>query len=132
MVSRKATNNIKIYQVFSSIELDNVGTYLRDGPFSSDIGIVTIQPSKVVHWVVFINDKCFDRYGYSPPEKLSKFIMKQNEHCLFSENKIKCLTNKRDSYCASYCFYKIQLTKIIGIDLKTVVLSLYYQMIEQN
>ena len=59
-------------------------------------------------------------------------MIKQNEHCLFSENKIQCLKNKRDCYCASFCLHKIYLTKVIGIDLKTVVLSLYYQMIEQS
>ena len=35
----KATSNIKIQQVLDSMRLNNVGIYLRDGPFSSDIGI---------------------------------------------------------------------------------------------
>ena len=34
---------------------------------------------------------------------------------------------KIDSFCASYCFYKIYSTKIVGIDFKTAVLNLYYQ-----
>ena len=47
----KATSNIKIQQVLSSLSLDDVGIYLRDGPFISDIGIVNLHPSKNTHWV---------------------------------------------------------------------------------
>ena len=50
----KATSNIKIQQVLNSIGLNNVGTYLRDGFFSIDIGIVTLHPLKGTHWV-FLN-----------------------------------------------------------------------------
>ena len=39
-LKNKATSNIKIQQVLNSIGLNNVNIYLRDGPFSSDIGIV--------------------------------------------------------------------------------------------
>ena len=34
---------------------------------------------------------------------------------------------KNDSYCASYCLYKIYLTKVLDIDFKSAVLNLYYQ-----
>ena len=44
-LKNKATSNIKIQKVFSFIGVDNVGIYLRDGPFSSDIGIVNLHPS---------------------------------------------------------------------------------------
>ena len=53
--------------------------------------------------------------------------MKRNGHCLYSEYKIQGLTNRRDSYCASYCLYIIYLIKLLGIDFKIAVLSLYYQ-----
>ena len=125
----KATSNIKIQQVLSSLSLKDVGIYLRDGPFSSDIGIVNLHPSKGTHWVCYINENYFDSYGCSPPMKLSKFIIKRNGYCLYSEYKIQGLTSKQDSYCASYCLYIIYLTKVIGIDFKSVVLNLYYQMI---
>ena len=36
---------------------------------------------------------------------------------------------KRDSYCASFCFYVLYLTKVIGIDLESAVLKLYYQRV---
>ena len=52
-LKNKATSNIKIQQVLDSIGLDNVGIYLRDGPFSGDIGIVNLHPSKETHWVLF-------------------------------------------------------------------------------
>ena len=45
-LKNKATSNIKIYEVLKNIRLDTkVGIYLRDEPFSSDIGIVNLHPS---------------------------------------------------------------------------------------
>ena len=123
-LKNKATSNIKIQQVLSSIGLDNVGIYLRDGPFKTDIGIVNLHPNRGSHWVVYINENYFDSYGCSPPKKLSKFIIKRNGYCLYSEYQIQ----KNDSFCASYCLYIIYLTKVIGIDFKSAVLNLYYQI----
>ena len=61
--------------------------------------------------------------------KLSKFIIKRYGHCLYSEYKLQGQTNKRDSYCASYCLYVNYLTKVLGIDFKSAVLNIYYQII---
>ena len=118
-----ATSDIKIQQVLSSLSLNDVVIYLRDGPFESDIGIVNLHPSKGSHWVCYINENYFDSYGCVCPKSLSKFIIKQNSYCLYSEYQIQ----KNDSYCASYCLYIIYLTKVIGIDFKSAVLNLYYQ-----
>ena len=128
-LKNKATPNIKIQKVLTSIGLDNVGIYLRDGPFSSNNGIVNLHPSKGTHWVVYMNENYFDSYGCVPPKKLSKFVIERNSYCLYSEYKIQGLTSKRDSYCASYCLYIIHLTKSLGVDFKIAVLNLYYQMI---
>ena len=125
---KKAASKIKIQQVLGSIGLDYVGIYLRDGLFSSDIGIVNLHPSKGTHWVCYIHEN-FDSYGCAPPEKLSKFIIKRSGHCLYSEYKIQGLTNKKDCYCASYCLYILYLTKIVGKGFKSAVLNLYYQKI---
>ena len=122
-LKNKATSNIKIQKVLTSIGLDNVNNYLRDGPFSSDIGIVNLHPSKGTHWVCYINEIYFDSYGCVCPKKLSKFIIKRNGYCLYSEYQIQ----KNDSYCASYCLYIVYLTKAVGIDFKSAVLNLYYQ-----
>ena len=128
-IKNKATSNIKKQQVLNSIGLDKVGIYLRDGLFSSDIGVDILHPSKGTHWVLYFQECYFDSYGLTPPNKLSKIIIKRNGHCLYSEYKIQGLTNKRDSYCASYCLYIIYLTKVLGIDFKSFVLNSYYQMI---
>ena len=64
----------KIQQVLDSSGLDNVGIYLRDGPFSSDIGIVNLHLLKGTHCVVYIKEKYFDSYGCAPTQKLSKFL----------------------------------------------------------
>ena len=54
-LKNKATSNIKIYEVLKNIRLDTkVGIYLRDVPFSTDIEIVNLHPSKGSHWVCYI------------------------------------------------------------------------------
>ena len=122
-LKNKATSNIKVQQVLNSIGLNNVEIYLRDGPFSSDIGIVNLHPTRGGHWVFYINQNYFDSYGCVPPKKLSKFIIKRNKYCLYSQYQIQ----KKDSFCASYCLYIIYLTKVLRIDFKSAVLNLYYQ-----
>ena len=125
-LKNKATSNIKIYEVLKKIGLDSkVVIYLRDGSFSSHIGILNLHPLKGSHWVVYIKENYFDSYGCAPPKKLSKFIIKRNGYCLYSEYQIQ----KIDSLCASYCLYIIYLVKVLGIDFKSAVLNLYYQMI---
>ena len=56
----KATSNIKIQQILSSLSLNDIGIYLRDGPFESDIGIVNLHTSKGTHWVLYIHGNYFD------------------------------------------------------------------------
>ena len=58
-LKNKATSNTKTQQLLDSIRLNNVGIYLRDRPFSSDIGIVNLYPSKGTHWVCYKNEKLF-------------------------------------------------------------------------
>ena len=125
-LQNKATSDIKIQKVLTSIGLDNVNIYLRDGPFSSDIGIVNLHLSKGTHWVCYINENYFDSYGCVCPKKQSKIIIKRNGYCLYSEYQIQ----KNESFCASYCLYIIYLTKVLGIDFKSAVLNLYYQMMK--
>ena len=85
-LKNKATSNIKIQQVLSSLGFGgDVGIYLRDGLFLSDIGIVNLHPSKGTHWVCYIDENYFDSYGCVCPKKLSKFIIKRNGYCLYSE-----------------------------------------------
>ena len=84
----------------------------KDGPFENGPGIVTLHPLKGTHWVVYINENYFDPYGWSPPRKLSKFIIKRNGLWLYSEYKIQDITNKRDSPCSAYCLYIIYLIKV--------------------
>ena len=64
----ESTSNIKIQKILTPIGLDSVNIYLRDGPFSSDIGIVNLHPSKGTHWVCYINGNYFDSYGCVCPE----------------------------------------------------------------
>ena len=51
-LKNKATSNVKIYEILEKIRLDSkVGVYLRDGPFSSEIGVVNLHPSEGTHWI---------------------------------------------------------------------------------
>ena len=63
-LKNEATSNIKIQQVLSSLSLNDIGIYLRDGPFESDTGIVNLHPTKGTHWVCYINENYFDSYGF--------------------------------------------------------------------
>ena len=131
ILKSKATSNIKIQKVYSFSGLSDVGIYLRDGSISSGIRIVSIHPSKGTHWVFYVNESYFDSYGCFLARKLPMLNKKRNGQCLYSEYKIQGLTSKRDSYCASYCYYIIYLTRVIGIDFISAVLNLYYQRFSQ-
>ena len=96
-LKNKVTSNIKIQQVLSFLSWNDVGIYLRDGPFLGDIGVNNLHPSKGTHWVCFVNENYFDSYGVECPKKLSKFIIKRNGYCLYSE----CQIQKNDSFSAS-------------------------------
>ena len=119
----KATSNIKIHQVLSSLSLKDVGIYIKDGPFSSNTGIVNLHPSKGTHWVCYKNENYFDSYGCVCPKNLSKIIIKRNGYCLYLEYQIR----KTDSFCASFCLYILYLTKKLDIDFISAVLNLHYQ-----
>ena len=110
-----------------SIEKDRTrfknGSYLRDGTFSNDIGIVNLHPSKGTHWVFYTNENYFVSYGCVCPKKVAKFIIKRNGYCFYSEYQIQ----KSDSFCASYCLCIIYLVKVLEIDFISAVLNLYYQ-----
>ena len=86
--------------------------------------------SKETQWVEYTIENVCVSTGCAPPQKPSRFIIKRNARCLFSDYKIQRLTSKRDSYCAAY-FLRIKYpVKVLGIDLKSAVLNLYYQMIQ--
>ena len=122
---KKATLDIQIQQVLGFTGLDNVRIYLRDGPFSSDIGIVNIYPTKGTHWACFLNENYFDGYGCVCPKKIFKFFIKRNGYFSYSEYQIP----KNNSFIASFCLYIIYLTKVVGMVFKSAVLSLCYQII---
>ena len=86
-MKNKATSNIKSHQVFPSLSFNDVGTSLRDGPFSSDKGIVNLHPLKRIQWIAYINEIYFDLRGCSPPKKVSKFDIKRNGYCFCFEYK---------------------------------------------
>ena len=47
-LKNKATSIRKV-QVLRSLSVNDFGVYLRDRPFSSDIGIVNLYPSRGTH-----------------------------------------------------------------------------------
>ena len=124
---KKATSNVRTQHIHSRMSLCDVGIFLRDWPLSSDRRINNLHQSKGTHWVAFFNQNYFDSSGWFPPKRLSRNIIKQNWHCIISENKMQGLTSEKDSFCATFCLYKLYLTKIEKRDFKSAVLNLYYQ-----
>ena len=59
--------------------------------------------------------------------KLFIFIMKRYGHCLFLEYEIQGVTNRRDSFCATFCLFMNHLTKVTEKDFDSAVLNLFYQ-----
>ena len=106
-LNNKATSNIKIQQILSSLSLSHVGTYLGDGTFSLTIGIVNLHPKRRLHRVAYLIENCFGIYGCGPPNKPARFIIKRNGYGLLPEYKLPGLTCKRDSHCAVFLIYKL-------------------------
>ena len=103
-LNNKATPNTKIQQVLSSLGLNDVGIYLKEAPFFSDIEIVNLHPFRGTHWTLYIHESYFDSYGCAPTQNLSKFIMKRKRHCLYSEYQIQ----KNDIFlCFSLFIYTL-------------------------
>ena len=70
-LKNKATSSIQIQQILPSLSLNDIGIYLRDGRFESDIAIANLHPTKGTHWVGYINENYFDSYGCVPPQHSS-------------------------------------------------------------
>ena len=59
-LENKTESNIKVYEVLKNMGLDSKGgIQLRDGPFSTDIRIVNLHPTKGSHWVFLYKQKLF-------------------------------------------------------------------------
>ena len=75
-LKNKALSNEKDRQIFCSLtSLNDVGIYLGDGPFKTDLGIVNLHATKGTIWAAYINQDYFDSYGCHSPNKLTKFII---------------------------------------------------------
>ena len=73
----ETTSNVKFSQILSSLSLNDVGIYSRDGTFLSDIGIVNLHATKGTHWIAYINESYIDSSGCICPKNLSKFNRKK-------------------------------------------------------
>ena len=77
-LKNKATSNLKVQQILSSLFLSDVGIHLRDGPFKTDIGNVSLHPFQGTDWAAYINRNYFDSYGCPPPKKLLFYMKKKS------------------------------------------------------
>ena len=59
-LENKTTINIKMQRILSSLVLSDVGIYLRDGPFKTDIGIVNLHRFEGNHCVIYNHECYFD------------------------------------------------------------------------
>ena len=121
----KATSIIKIYEVLKKTGPDSkVGIFWRDANFSTNYGILNLHPSKGPHWVCYTKKCYFGSNGCPPPTKFRNYIKNKHGKCIYSEYQ----TQKNHSFCGSFCLYIICLIKVVGIDFKSAVLNLDYQM----
>ena len=81
-LKNKAKSSIKSQNIVSSLSLNDVRIFPKDGPFNPDKRIVNSHPSKGTHWVTYKNQNDFDSYGCSAPQSLSKNFKKRNGLCL--------------------------------------------------
>ena len=81
-LKNRATSSMKIYQVISSIGLDDIDICLGDVPSSSDVELVKLHESKGTHWFAYINENYFDSNCCVCPKKVSMYIIERNGHCL--------------------------------------------------
>ena len=82
-LKNEATSTMELQNILCSLALSDVGIFLRDGLFRTDIGIVNLHPTKRTHWLAYINHNYFHSYGCSHPQKLSRFIIKRSGICFF-------------------------------------------------
>ena len=109
--------------------LNGVGICVKDVPFTTDVGIINLHPTKGTKWNAYITRKYFDSYGMSSTEKLSKFVLKRKGSRLNSGNKIWGSRQKKTFFIAALCLHKIYSTKYLGMGFKPAVLTLYNPMI---
>ena len=83
---------------------ESIGTYLRDSPIPSDVGLLSGHPSRAPHWVAYVNQN-FISFGFSPAEQLSMYIGKLFGFCFCFDHNIQGLIYKKDSYFPAYCLY---------------------------
>ena len=68
---------------------------------------MNLHLSKGTHWVCYMNETYFDSYGVVCPKELSRYIIKLNGHCLYSEYKIQGPTKKRFFLCKLLFIYNL-------------------------
>ena len=55
ILRNKTTSNMKIKEVLKKVEIVTK-IYMRDGKFATTAGILDLQPTRVTHWVLYINE----------------------------------------------------------------------------
>ena len=71
-LKNKASSNIIIQNILSSLALTDVGVYLRDGPLRIEKGIVNLHPIQDSQRVLCTHKCYFDSYGITPLNNLYK------------------------------------------------------------
>ena len=93
-LKNKATSKIKTQEVLSSLSLNGVGIYLRDGSFEFDIGIVNLHPTKVTHWVLFFHECYFDSFGITEPKNFLILFQNDTDIVYFQNTRYRDLQKK--------------------------------------
>ena len=103
----KATSNMKIQQILSSLSLSDAQIYLRNRPFSSEVVIISLCPTKASHWLVYKNENFSGSYGCSPPIKLYNLSYNQMDIVCFPKTKYKIWQKKIFFLCSMLFLNKL-------------------------
>ena len=86
--------------MLSSLSPMDVGIYLKDGPFESNIAIVYLHASRETHWLAYVNHNFFVPCGCFARQNLFKGNTKRIGN-FFSEYKLQGLTSRKSFFCAA-------------------------------
>ena len=56
---------------------------MRDIKIRTEDGSVYLQPTKVTHWVAYIEKTPFDSFAFPPPKKFGDIMTKRFTKCVF-------------------------------------------------
>ena len=97
--------------MLSSLSPMDVGIYLKDGPFESNLAIVNLHASRETHWLAYVNQSYFVSGGCFAPQNLFKGNTKRIGKYFFSEYKYRVWQVKKVLFALLINYIKLNWQK---------------------